>query len=175
MIRFTTTLQQFGKQGEKTGWTYIRIPAKLSDKLKPGNKKSYRVKGKIDALPIEGVALIPMGEGDFIMAINAVMRKGIKKTKGASVKVELETHDKFEIKLPRELMECLEEEPAAITFFKTLAKGPQGYFIKWVLSAKTEETQAKRMAQMIAALAKKQDFPTMLRSLKQNRLDMSGR
>ena len=175
MIRFTTTLLQFGKQGEKTGWTYIRIPAKLSDKLKPGNKKSYRVKGKIDAFPIEGVALIPMGEGDFIMAINAVMRKGIKKTKGASVKVELETHDKFEIKLPRELMECLEEEPAAITFFKTLAKGHQGYFIKWVLSAKTEETQAKRMAQMIAALAKKQDFPTMLRSLKQNRLDMSGR
>jgi hypothetical protein len=174
MIKFTTTLLQFGQQGEKTGWTYIQIPAKLSDKLKPGNKKSYRVKGKIDSFPIEGIALLPMGEGDFIMAINAAMRKGIRKSRGATVKVELETHDKFEIKLPRELMECLEQEPAAISFFKTLAKGHQSYFIKWVVSAKTIETKAKRMAQMIAALAKKQDFGMMLRSLKQNRSDMAG-
>jgi hypothetical protein len=175
MIKFTTILLQFGKQGEKTGWTYIQIPARLSEKLKPGNKKSYRVKGKIDAFPIEGVALLPMGDGDFIMAINAAMRKGIRKSKGATVKVELETHDKFEIKLPRELMECLEEEPAAMSFLKTLPKGHQAYFMKWVLSAKTDETRAKRMAQMITALAKKQGFPAMLRSLKQNKLDISGR
>jgi len=175
VIKFTTTLLQFGKQGEKTGWTYIQIPAKLSEKLKPGNKKSYRVKGKIDAFPIEGVALLPMGDGDFIMAINAAMRKGIRKNKGATVKVELETHDKFEIKLPRELMECLEEEPTAMSFLKTLPKSHQSYFMKWVLSAKTDETRAKRMAQMITALAKKQGFPTMLHSLKQDRLDISGR
>jgi hypothetical protein len=175
MIKFKTTLLQFGKQGEKTGWTYIKIPAKVSEKLKPGFKKSYRVKGKIDAFAIKGVALLPMGEGDFIMAINAEMRKGIRKQKGASVEVELVTDDKYEVKLPPELIECLEEEPTAITFFKTLTKGHQDYFIKWILSAKTDETRAKRMAQMITALMKKQDFGTMLRSLKQNRLDISGR
>jgi hypothetical protein len=26
MVQFTTTIKQFGKQGEKTGWTYIEIP-----------------------------------------------------------------------------------------------------------------------------------------------------
>ena len=47
MLTFNTTIQKFGKQGEKTGWTYIVVPEKISKKLNPGVKKSYRVKGKL--------------------------------------------------------------------------------------------------------------------------------
>lgn len=43
-VQFTTTIHKFDKQGEKTGWTYFEIPADLAQKLKPGNKKSFRVK-----------------------------------------------------------------------------------------------------------------------------------
>ncbi len=174
MVRHTTTILQFAEQGEKTGWTYVKIPVAIAEKLKPGNKKSFRVKGKIDEFPIRGIALLPMGGGDFIMALNAVMRKGIKKTKGARVTLQLEADDKFEFRLPRELMECLEDEPKALKFFKTLAKSHQTYFIKWVTSAKTEPTKAKRMAQMINALSREQDFGTMLRSARQDRADLSG-
>jgi hypothetical protein len=174
MVKYSTTLLQFAEQGEKTGWTYVTIPAAIAEKLKPGNKKSFRVKGKIDNHSIEGIALLPMGGGDFIMAINAEMRKGIRKSKGAKVILQLQADDKFAYKLPTELMECLEDEPTAMKFFNTLTKGHQGYFIKWVTSAKTEPTKAKRMAQMINALARHQDFGTMLRSLKQNRSDLAG-
>ncbi len=86
MIKFSTTILKFDKQGEKTGWTYIIIPAKIVQQLKPKNKKSFRVKGKLDDFEINKVALMPMGEGDFIMAINAAMRKGIGKRKGATYK-----------------------------------------------------------------------------------------
>jgi hypothetical protein len=41
MVQFTTTIKQFGKQGEKTGWTYIEIPADIAEKLIPGNKKGF--------------------------------------------------------------------------------------------------------------------------------------
>ena len=174
MVKHTTTILQFSEQGEKTGWTYITIPIAVAEKLKPGNKKSFRVKGKIDEYPIRGIALLPMGGGSFIMPLNASMRKGIKKTKGAKVTLQLEADNKFEFKLPRELMECLEEEPRAINFFKSLAKSHQAYFIKWVISAKTEPTKAKRMGQMINALAGQQDFGTMIRSLKQDRTDLAG-
>ena len=75
MIKCSATIQKFDAQGEKTGWTYITIPAVIAKKINPGVKKSYRVKGKLDEFEIDKVALIPMGEGDFIMAINAVMRK----------------------------------------------------------------------------------------------------
>src|SRR5215831_3491584 len=94
MIQFTTTLLQFAEQGEKTGWTYIRISAKLAGQLKPGNKKSFRVKGKLDDYVIKGVALMPMGDGEFIMPVNGTMRKGIGKRKGATVKVQLQEDKK---------------------------------------------------------------------------------
>src|SRR6185369_14642663 len=94
VINFTATLLQFAEQGEKTGWTYIQIPAKLAQQLKPGNKKSFRVKGKLDDYAIKTVALIPMGGGEFIMAVNATMRKGIGKRKGAKVKVQLQVDSK---------------------------------------------------------------------------------
>jgi hypothetical protein len=48
MIKFTATLLQFQEQGEKTGWTYIQVPLAMAQQLKPGNKKVFRVKGKLD-------------------------------------------------------------------------------------------------------------------------------
>src|SRR5688500_15112063 len=98
MVTFTTTLLQFDQQGEKTGWTYIEIPADIVQKIKPGNKKVFRVKGKLDSFPIKAVAIMPRGDGSFILAVNATMRKGIGKRKGAMVKVQLQ-EDKAEIPL----------------------------------------------------------------------------
>ena len=82
MIQFIAKVEQFGAMGEKTGWTYIHIPAPLAQELFPGNKKSFRVKGKLDHWAFEQLALIPMGEGDFILALNTQIRKQIKKNKG---------------------------------------------------------------------------------------------
>ena len=174
MVKFSTTILQFKQQGEKTGWTYIEVPEKVSEKLKPGNRRSFRVRGKIDKHPIQGIALLPMKGGGFIMALNAEIRKGIGKGRGATINLQIEADDEFTFVLPPDLMECLEDEPKAMAYFKKLTKGHQGYFIKWVISAKTEETKAKRMAQMINGLAKGQDFGAMLRSLKQNRQDVAG-
>ena len=81
MIEFTTTIKQFDKQGEKTGWTYIDIPSDIAEKLMPGNRKGFRVKGKLDSFPFKGVALLPMGGGNFILTLNADIRKGIRKKK----------------------------------------------------------------------------------------------
>jgi uncharacterized protein DUF1905/bacteriocin resistance YdeI/OmpD-like protein len=165
MIKFTTTILQFAEQGEKTGWSYIKIPAKLAQQLKPGNKKSFRVKGKLDDCAIKGIALIPMGEGDFIMALKASLRKAMKKNKGAKLQVEL-IPDNEKPKPPAEFMECLADSPAALEFFKTLAPSHQNYFGTWIKSAKTEVTQTKRIAIAITALEKKFHFGQMMQSLK---------
>ncbi len=100
MVQFTTTIHQFEEKGEKTGWTYIEVPADIAGKLMPGNKKSFRVKGKLDNHPVKQVALLPMGNGSFIMALNAAMRKSIGKRKGAMLKVQLEK-DESALKTPR--------------------------------------------------------------------------
>jgi hypothetical protein len=165
MIKLTATLLKFDSQGEKTGWTYVEIPEAVAQKLKPGNKKSFRVKGYLDSFPISGAALMPMGEGNFIMAINASMRKGIGKRKGAQLVLRLEVDD-APILPPADLIACLEDEPKALEFFKTLTKGHQTYFTKWIESAKTEATKAKRIAQSVNALSKGHHFGIMLRTLK---------
>lgn len=163
MIQFTTTLKRFEKQGEKTGWTYIEVPADLVQQLKPGNKKEFKVKGKLDSHSINRVSLMPMGGGTFIMPVNAAMRKAIGKRHGALVTVRL-TEDKSEFVFNKDFMDCLADEPAAGDFFKTLPGSHQRYFSKWIDDAKTEQTKTKRIAQAVTALSKKQGYAEMIRS-----------
>ena len=167
MVKFVTTILKFKEQGEKTGWTYIAIPADVAQKIKPGTKKSFRVKGKLDDFPVHQVALIPMGGGEFIMPLNGMIRKGIGKRHGAMLRVALE-EDKTPLLLNPEMMECLADEPDALGFFKQLPKSHQHYFSKWIASAKTEATKAKRIAQAVNGLMHGQNFSQMLRAVKNN-------
>lgn len=163
MIQFTTTILQFNEQGEKTGWTYIEVPVDIALKLMPGNKKSFRVKGKLDQYAIRKIALLPMGGGGFIMALNATVRKGIRKGKGARLKVQLEV-DKAPLQISEELMACLKDEPVAMEKFKKMPNSHQHYYSKWIESAKTEGTRAKRIAMTVNSMLQGMDFGEMLRA-----------
>ncbi|MBB6112826.1 YdeI/OmpD-associated family protein [Mucilaginibacter lappiensis] len=169
MIDFTTIILQFAEQGEKTGWTYIEIPADLALQMKPGNKKSFRVKGKLDEMPIAGMALMPMGEGNFIIALKREICKGLRKHSGGMLRVQLEPDDDYKVEVPADLQECFDFEPEASEFFFTLTKGHRDYFIKWINSAKTETTRANRIANTIEAMLRHQGYPEMLRALKKAR------
>jgi hypothetical protein len=167
MVRFAATIHQFGQQGEKTGWTYIEIPVDTAEQLSPGNRKSFRVKGKLDAYAITGIALLPMGGGRFILPLNATMRRQIKKKKGAVLEATLSL-DKEPLQAPEGFNECLEDAPEAKLFFDSLKPSHRNYFIKWMGGVKSEAARAKRMAMVINALCKQQDFVTMIRSQKKN-------
>lgn len=168
MVQFTSTILQFNEQGEKTGWTYIEVPEKIALQLKPDNKKSFRVKGKLDNYAIKGVALIPMGGGDFILAVNADMRKGTGKRKGDKLRVQLEADNKLP-ELSPELLECLQDEPAAKEYFDSLAHSHRLYFSKWIESAKTAPTKSKRIAMAVNALARKWGYGEMIRAAKKEK------
>ena len=168
MVSFTTTILKFDEQGEKTGWTYIEVAAEYAQTLKPANKKSFRVRGKLDEYPISSVALMPMGEGAFIMAINAEMRKGIGKRKGAKLSVKIEVDDS-PIKMSHDMLDCLADEPKALEFFKSLTPGHQKYFSNWIESAKTETTKAKRIAMAVNAMERGLHYGLMIREQKANK------
>lgn len=162
MITFATKIRRFDKKGEKTGWTYIEISPALANKLKPGNRIGYRVKGKLDQYPIKRLALLPMGKGAFILPLNATVRKAIGKGKDDSLKVTLEVDDsKFQ--MSADFLQCLRDEPRAMTHFKTLSGSHQRYFSKWIDDAKTIHTKTKRIAMAVNALARGRGFPEMLR------------
>lgn len=166
-ISFSSTIKKFASQGEKTGWSYIDIPQKITALLAPGNKKSFRVKGKLDEFEIHNVALLPMGNGDFIMALNAAMRKGIKKQKGAVVYVTIEP-DLSELPQSKALLECLKDEPIAAAYFNSLAPSHRYYYTKWIESAKSETTKANRIALAVNTLSRKMNYSEMLREQRDN-------
>lgn len=165
MVTYETMILKFGKMGEKTGWTYIVIPPDVAERINPGIRTSYRVKGKLDSFEIKGVAILPMGEGSFIMALNADMRKKIGKKEGARLIVSL-VLDKEGYQLNQDLLDCLSDDPEALSYFQSLPGGHQRYFSKWVESAKTDATRTKRITMAVVALGKKWGYPEMIRASK---------
>lgn len=163
MIKFATTIQRFDKQGEKTGWTYIEISAAHAKKINPGVKVGYRVKGKLDHFSFEKTALLPMGEGRFIMPLKANIRKAIGKRQGDKLRVEMGL-DQRQIQPSADFMKCLKEDPEAQKFFNTLPGSHQRYFSKWIEEAKTMPTKTKRIVMALTAFSRKQGFQEMLRA-----------
>lgn len=166
-VKFSTIIRKFDRQGEKTGWTYIFVDRDLAQKLKPGNKKEFKVKGRLDKHTIQRVSLMPMGGGNFIMPINATIRKAIGKRHGAKLDVQLETDDSPFV-FNQDFVDCLDDEPIAREFFQSLPGSHQRYFSKWIDSAKTDTTKAVRIAKAVNALARRLGYGEMLRALKEN-------
>ena len=166
-VEFIATMLKFDKKGDKTNWTYIIIKSSIADKLNPGVKTAFRVQGQLDDYNISQVALLPSGEGDFIMPINATMRRHLKKQVGARLKVKIAA----EVSKPPmdvDLIQCLKEEPEAWKTFSSMSQSHQRYFNNWVSSAKTSGTRDKRIAHTITAMLRNWDYGQLIRSLKNN-------
>ena len=169
MIQFKAEIERFAEMGEKTGWSYLFIPSALAQQLKPNCKKSFRVKGWLDQINIGGVAMVPMGEGDFIIALKASLRKQLKKEAGAVLEVQLEEDEGFEIKMPEDLSLCLSDEKEWLQRFNALPKSHQNWYINWLNSAKTEPTRTKRIVKIVSAMDRNQTFGEMMREDKVTR------
>ena len=117
----------------------------------------------MDKYQFGGVSCMPMGNAEFILAINATMRKATKKQAGDTVMLKIEL-DTSPVVLNEDLMLCLEEEPQAKEFFMRLKPGHQRYFSNWVQDAKTPETKAKRILMTLKAMLLQQNYSEMIRA-----------
>ncbi|MBS1615124.1 MAG: DUF1905 domain-containing protein [Bacteroidetes bacterium] len=168
VIHFRADILKFGQQGEKTGWTYIEIPADQAQLLKPDNKKSFRVKGSLDAHPITQTSLLPMGEGDFILPLNAAMRCATGKRAGDSLQAILQ-EDPSEIGMPEDFAICLEADEQARRFFENLPKSHRNYWIKWIAGVKGAAARENRILRAVVALSKGFGFNEMFREERNQR------
>lgn len=165
MPSFKTIIQKYSAKGEKSGWTYVDIPKDVLVKLKLKDKKGFRVKGSMDDVKFEKLSTYPVGDGEFIIALKADIRKQLGKKEGAmlSLSIEVDTSEAF---VSEELMECLNEDKAVLTQFLSQPKSHQTYFHNYILAAKTTATRAGRIVSTINAMHKKQNYGEMIRSLK---------
>ena len=143
----------------KGGWVYAIIPEILPDKESPFSW--VRVKGSIDGFEINKYHLMPtgkeQGKGQLFLAVKSDIRKKIKKQEGDYVHIILYL-DNDPLEVPEELLLCLQDDVEALQFFNSLNEDEQYNYVKWIYSAKTDETKADRIAKTLVKLSKHQKF-----------------
>lgn len=139
---------------EKGGWTYAEIPEIPMGKASFGMLK---VKGSIDGFEIKKYHLMPFGNGKLFLPVKAAIRKKIKKQAGDHVHVILYP-DNEPLEVPEELLLCIQDEPEALRFFNSLNENEQHNYVKWIYSAKTDETKIDRIAKTLDRLTKNQRY-----------------
>lgn len=163
MIKFTAILERFKSKGEKTGWTYAPLPDAVFIKLKRPDKKEFRIKGFIDDVAVEQLAVYPIGGGAFIIALNATLRKKLRKEAGDTVAFKITT-DSSGALFSNELVEALKEDGVAWIAFQALKVSHQNYFHRHVATAKRADTKASRIIETILAMHKGMDYGEMIRA-----------
>jgi len=165
MVAFQAEILKAETQGAAmAGWAYVEVPYAIANRIKSDYKQVYRVRGQIDGHVFSGLALMPMGEGDYFLAINGTMRRVLKKGVGDLLALVLEEDGDFRIEIPEDLEICLlDEDENLMEKFMALAKSHRNYFIKYIAEAKTEPTRTKRIAMTVEAMDLGLDFGAMIR------------
>jgi len=138
-------------------WIRIDIPL---DVIKAFGAKGYiQVKGKIDDYVFDKIKIIPGSEGKHWLPINERIRKAINKGIGEDVVAELELDlEEVVYEMPEDFSIELEKHPKAETFFNSLTKSYQKWFILSITEAKQADTRKKRIEKAIEKLSNGKKF-----------------
>lgn len=138
----------------KCAWTFAEIPEIAMPKTSFGMLK---VKGKIDDYEFSNTHLMPIGNGHVGLAVKSQIRKKINKQAGDTVRITL-YEDNTPLIIPEELLVCMEDEAGVREKFEKYTRGQQKAFVDWINSAKSEQTQAERIAKTIGMVEKGEKF-----------------
>lgn len=158
-------IERFDVQGEKTSWSYIEISAMDAVQIHDTDKKSFRGRGTINGFPFEQVALMPMGEGRYILPLNAALRKAIGKKPGDFVHLILQK-DESEWQMNADLKTCLLDSASLYDAFVAMPKAHQRYFSNWIEGTKNPSTRADRIYKTLYAVEHQMDYAQMIRHFK---------
>ncbi len=165
MVKFSATLEKMGNKGEKTGWVYVLVPDDIANTLKPNNKKEFKAKGYIENFLIEDIAVIPVVEIGFIIAINVDIRKKIEKKQGDKINLQLQETIDIE-KIPSSFLEEIKKNEIAFSFFYKLSVDEQNNFSNWIKSAKASDVIEKRIKFIIKACSLQMNYGQMMQAKK---------
>ena len=141
-------LERFSGKG---GWTYIALPEIPKDKEAAFGV--VKVKGSIDDYGFNDVTLMSF-TGILIMAVKAEIRKAIGKEEGDYVHLTL-YRDTGVFQIPEDFKQILNDE-GVLELFKKHKKWEQRMCIKWIFSAKREETVKERIVKTIFKLKRRE-------------------
>ncbi len=133
-------------------WTRIEIPFDAEAVF--GKKGYIQVKGKIDDYTFSKIKMMPGSKEKHWLPINEKIRKAINKNIGENVTVELELDKDVVIyEIPEDFSIELQKNSKAESYFNSLTKSYQKWFIQSITEAKQIDTRKKRIQKAIEKLS----------------------
>jgi hypothetical protein len=148
MQRFRATLEPVPHGG-----CFVAVPAEVAEAA--GLKYGDRVRGTVNGARYRSSLM--KYSGVFHMGVHKATRAEAGASKGDAVAVTIE-RDPDPLpndRVPAELARALRRNKAAAAAFKALAPSHKREYVGFVTEAKRPETRARRIAQTIDALAKR--------------------
>ncbi len=139
-IKFSAELLQH--EGMNAG--YIEFPFDVEELY--GVKGQVKVKALIEEKVMYRGSLAKMGHHCHILGITQDVRKQIGKDFGDTISVRLEQDLEIrEVPIPNDVQKIFDKNKKAATFFERLSFTNRKEYIRWIESAKKNETRAKRL------------------------------
>lgn len=139
----------------KGGWTFVDLPDITKDKDTAFG--IVKVRGTIDGFEISDYSLMPRGNGSLFLPVRAEIRKKIGKEEGDHVRVTLFKDDGV-FQIPEDFKLLLQQEQGVWERFTAHKRWEQRMCIKWVYSAKRQETVKERIIKTIYKLQRRESI-----------------
>lgn len=143
-MRFRTTIVLGGKTA-----TGMRVPPQVVASLGPSKRPAVRV--TIGDYTYRST-VATMG-GEFMLPVNAAVRKGAGVAAGDEVDVEIELDtEPREVTLASDFAAALDRDGEARRYFDGLSYSHKRQYVTWIEEAKKAETRERRIAQAVSRL-----------------------
>ena len=145
LVRFTTVLER----SDNNLWgAHVRVPSHIADKFTGTGTR--RIVCTLNGSAEHQCAILPFGNGAFVVTVNKRLRDSHGLKFGDEVEVGVRKDDsKYGLPLPEELQEVLRQDAVGSTLFHALTPGRRRTLLYIVGSAKTPD---KRIARSVVIM-----------------------
>lgn len=125
-----------------------------------GTRGQVKVKATIDGRVEYRGSLATMGHRCHILGLTQQIRKDLGKQPGDVVHIVLrQDTEPRTVEVPSDLQEVLARDSAVQAFFASLSYTSQKEYVRWIESAKQEETRKRRLERAFSLLKERRRHP----------------
>ncbi|MBF8294956.1 MAG: hypothetical protein HW389_1501 [Bacteroidetes bacterium] len=148
VLRFTAILE---KSTNKLWGSHLRVPQSVAVKLiRSGSRRVLRTLNGSDA---HQCALLPYGEGSFVLSVNKKWCDALHLKIGSEARVSLQRDEStYGLPMPEELEELLRQDNEGNRLFHALTSGRQRTLLYIIGSARNPDARAWRASSIIRHL-----------------------
>ena len=147
VIRFKARLVQHSRAEKTDAWALFNVPKAVSKKL----RGITTVEGTINGHPFRA-ALEPNASGRHTLRVNKAMRNGVGADAGDTVNLAV-LGPEPPPKIPADLRAAMTSSHKAKSLWQDLSTIGRRDYIRWIESAKTSETRARRVRRTVEQLS----------------------